>query len=128
MKHGHGALIAVVVIAVAVWLWWEYTVQLKSGVTLQGVQWPVIFGLGVAAATRQAVGGGDLTVTSTTDGVHPAGGATDPHYLGLAADLRTNDIADSIIQAWYAALAAVLKPLGFHVVPETDHINIQFWP
>ena len=64
------------------------------------------------------------TVTSVIDGAHSRGSF---HYLGLALDLRTNDLppgeADEIVNMLRAALGQ-----DYDVVLEKDHIHIEFQP
>lgn len=129
MKRADSILFTLFLLAFGVWWFWfrEGSVQLKDGVTLNGVKGPLLFALGVAKTIYGAFGA-DLTVTSTTDGVHPAGGANDPHYSGYAADLRIRDIATNTVQSIYKALSAALHPLGFDVVLESDHIHVEYDP
>lgn len=69
--------------------------------------------------------GADLVITSTYDGVHKKGSL---HYLGLAADLRTNNLTkeDKIIIA--EQLKKELKKLSkhFQLVVENSHFHIEY--
>lgn len=51
----------------------------------------------------------DVTITSGTDGVHS--GPTDPHYLGMAYDIRTQDLNTA---QKHLLLTDLLKTLGPH--------------
>lgn len=66
----------------------------------------------------------DLVVTSGTDGVHPAGGKQDPHYLGYAADIRTRDMKIQDVPTVVRELRLVLGK-DWTVVQESDHIHLQ---
>jgi hypothetical protein len=112
--------------------WWLFfkdgLVQLKNGVTLNGVKGPMLFALGVAK-TVYATFGSDLVVTSTTDGEHAGDGSGNSlHPSGLAADLRTHDFTAAIATNVATALRTILSPFGFDVVLESDHIHVEYDP
>lgn len=65
-----------------------------------------------------------LVVTSGSDGVHPAGGATDPHYLGYAFDARIRDLDESILPLLVVDLREALGP-QWRVVVEPNHLHCQ---
>ena len=66
----------------------------------------------------------DCVITSGSDGIHPAGGEHDPHYLGYAFDLRTRDFKVQDVPTVVRDLRLVLGP-GWVVVQEADHIHCQ---
>lgn len=70
-------------------------------------------------------------MTSLRDGVHMNHSL---HYVGMAVDIRTRDFvadlrsAEEIKQKVFEAIKARLKPLGFDVVFEADHIHVEYDP
>jgi len=98
---------------------------LKEGVKLLGAKPELAIGLMVCDQVYRDHGE-RLTVTSITDGKHSK---TSRHYLGLAADLRTNDILADNTDEIYAALKKALPEffvLLEHVGTANEHIHIQF--
>lgn len=98
---------------------------LKRGVTLLGAKPELIIGLMVADTVYPA-NGEELTVTSITDGKHSR---RSRHYLGLAADLRTNDISELNTDIILMQLIEQLPE--FYIVLENkgtpdEHIHMQF--
>ena len=66
----------------------------------------------------------DLVITSGSDGVHPAGGQQDPHYLGYAFDIRTRDMKVQDVPTVTRELRLILGK-DWSVVQEPDHIHLQ---
>lgn len=66
----------------------------------------------------------DLVITSGSDGVHPAGGKQDPHYLGYAFDIRTRDMKIQDVPTVVRDLRLVLGK-DWTIVQESDHIHLQ---
>ena len=66
----------------------------------------------------------NLVITSGSDGIHPAGGEHDPHYLGYAFDIRTSELD-------YHVIPTVVRDLRLElgnqwvVVQESDHLHLQ---
>lgn len=98
---------------------------LKRGVTLLGVKPELIIGLMVADTVYPA-NGEELTVTSITDGRHSK---SSRHYIGMAADLRTNDISklntDIILMQLREQLPEFYILLENEGAPN-EHIHMQF--
>lgn len=98
---------------------------LKKGVTLSGVKPELVIGL-MVADTIYLADGEDLTVTSITDGKHSK---SSRHYIGLAADLRTNDISklntDIILMQLRERLPEFYILLENEGTPN-EHIHMQF--
>ncbi len=65
-----------------------------------------------------------IVVTSGSDGVHPAGGEFDPHYLGYAFDCRTRDIGNDVLPLLVVDLREALGP-QWRVVVESNHLHCQ---
>lgn len=97
----------------------------KPGVSLDGVQPPTWWMLGIADRIFKAHGV-DLVVTSLTDGVHPD--AKNIHGRGYAADLRTYGTMTNIQKSIQAEMEQILFPLGYDVVLEIDHIHCEWDP
>lgn len=68
-----------------------------------------------------------VTITSGTDGVHPAGGINDPHYLGEAYDIRTHDLPDK--QDFLEKLQQTLGERFYAFIEfpgeDAEHIHVQ---
>lgn len=62
-------------------------VTIKPGVTFSVV---APGGFAILQALKTLSSAYDLVITSGTDGIHPAGGANDPHYRGEAYDVRSH--------------------------------------
>lgn len=93
---------------------------LKPGVVSAGVQAPISSALDVAASIYQRYGQ-QLTVTSLLEGQHVPNSR---HYVGQAADLRTNIFDDATKRAIASELQAALGS-GYRVIVESDHIHFQ---
>lgn len=99
--------------------------------TKEGVRFDVIApaGFRILAAIDQIAQWANITVTITsgTDGVHPAGGAQDPHYRGEAYDIRTHDLPDA--HDFLAKLQQTLGPLFFAFIEfegtPNEHLHCQ---
>lgn len=68
--------------------------------------------------------GYQLMVTKGSEGVHPAEGRCDPHYLGYAVDLRSRDMRVADVPTVVRELRLVLGK-NWTVVQESDHIHVQ---
>lgn len=66
-----------------------------------------------------------LTITSLTEGVHPAG---PEHAEGRAVDIRTRDIEPRKVKDLALEMKKALDPLGFDVVIESNHFHCEFDP
>jgi hypothetical protein len=97
--------------------------QLKAGVKLSGVRPELVLALGIAAEIYQKYFSTVMTVTSVKDGSHRSGSK---HYIGCAADLRIWGLEGRVT----AVVDALRASLGedFDVVPEGDHIHLEFAP
>ncbi|HWQ03412.1 MAG TPA: hypothetical protein VNL38_02935, partial [Candidatus Nitrosotenuis sp.] len=100
--------------------------QMKRGVNGEGVNAQMWFVLGIAYDVYLEVAGKDLTVTSLRDS--HASKPKSLHNKGLAADLRTKNLAAPHVAAIEKKLKERLEPLGFDVVNEGDHIHIEYDP
>jgi len=98
---------------------------LKKGVTLLGIKPELVIGLMVADAVYR-MNDEELTVTSITDGKHSR---KSRHYLGLAADLRTNNISELMTDVIALQIQQQLPEffvLLEHKNSSNEHIHIQF--
>jgi len=95
-----------------------------KSVKITGIKPELLFGLIVADGIYRKYGF-NMVVTSVIDGEHSTGSF---HYIGLAADLRINDIPPNIVEKILSELKEELVKLGFDVVFETNHIHIEFQP
>jgi hypothetical protein len=93
--------------------------NLKPGVRLTGADGALAIALQVADSVYRSFNL-DMTVTSVTDGRHKTGSF---HYRGLAADVRTRNIAEKDRPALLTALRAALA--DWDVVDEGDHFHIE---
>lgn len=73
---------------------------------------------------NQSVTGRGVIITSTTDGKHMKGSL---HYQGLAVDIRTRDLSESMIKVLCFQLKTALYLLC-DVIFESDHIHIEYQP
>lgn len=98
---------------------------LKKGVTISGISPELVLGLMVVDGIYRS-NGEDLTVTSITDGRHSR---SSRHYIGMAADLRTNNISKLNTDIILMQLREHLPE--FYIILENEgtpneHIHIQF--
>lgn len=101
-----------------------YRVQFKEGVI---TAWAPEFARALPSIERahqDANIGRGAIITSGTDGQHMKGSL---HYVGRAADLRSNDLATSQKSRLVEALRARLGR-DFDVVPEPTHIHVEYDP
>lgn len=97
--------------------------KFKKGVTLNGAKPELIAGLMVADVIYNKFGE-ELVVTSVTDGKHSP---TSLHYVGYAADLRTNYFNDVEQEMVVNEMKTWLTD-EFDVVLEKTHIHLEFQP
>jgi hypothetical protein len=64
----------------------------------------------------------DVTITSGTDGIHS--GPADPHYLGMAYDIRTHDLKPEQKQLLLMDLQKTLGP-EFTMFIESPNTNLE---
>ena len=64
----------------------------------------------------------DLTITELFGGRHTANSF---HYIGMAADLRTNDLKPETLVAVKAKLVAALQPFNYTVIDEGSHLHLE---
>ncbi len=97
--------------------------RIKEGVKINGMRQETTLALVIASQVYADVAGAELVVTEITGGKH---GTASLHYVGLAADLRTGNIAGKEA----AVVAELKKRLGenYDVVLESTHIHIEFQP
>lgn len=95
--------------------------RIKHDVDLRGLQAPMAVAAAVADSVYRAHHGGELTITSGTDGQHMVGSL---HYSGLAIDCRLPmiNVGEIVLQ-----LRDALGP-QFDVVLESTHIHIEHQP
>ena len=96
----------------------------KKSVNLEGVGFEIGYALGVAEMVY-FTNGARMVVTSARDGKHSAKSL---HYSGRAVDIRTRNLLPETLNRVFGALRKILEPAGFDVVPESDHIHIEFQP
>jgi len=101
------------------------SVEYKPGVKITGMQVETLAAIVTADGVYSRMGVPKLVVTSVTDGSH---GPHSRHRVGLAADLRTFNIDESISHR--DVVRELKSALGddFDVVLESDHIHIEFDP
>lgn len=97
---------------------------LKPGVRVAGAKPELLIGLRVAESVYKGLAGRELTVTSISDGVHKKGSK---HYVGMAADLRINDLLPGLAEQIVEALSEQLER-DFDIVLEADHIHLEYDP
>lgn len=68
--------------------------------------------------------GYSLTVTSGLDSTHKAESL---HYVGLAEDYRTRDVAPSDLQGMINEVRSILGS-DYDVILETDHLHVEYDP
>lgn len=66
----------------------------------------------------------ELVVTSANDSTHSS---TSLHYMGCAADLRTNTLDAGVRQEARNKIKAKLNR-DFDVILESDHIHLEYQP
>lgn len=94
---------------------------LKAGVDPTGVTQELVSALGVAQSVYASFGQ-PFTVTSLTEGQHVT---NSKHYIGQAADLRTNGLDPATVPQIASTLQAQLGP-EYYVLLEGDHIHVQY--
>lgn len=100
--------------------------KVGAGVRIRGIAPELVLALVVADQVYSEVAQENLVVTSVNDSEHSR---TSLHYMGCAADLRTNNIAAGRRPIVADTLRRRLEPLGdFDVVLEKDHIHLEFQP
>lgn len=103
-------------------------IETKNGVDLNGLK-PVMWQVGVCIDELFSFYNLNAIITSALDGVHGVGSL---HKLGLALDFRTfhlpggylGDVARQV----FSIAKSRLKPRGFDVVLEKDHMHIEYQP
>lgn len=98
--------------------------NLKDGVTQQGVHPSIWYAIGLAEAVYKT-NGLRLVITSLTDGEHMKDSL---HYSGRAVDLRTRNVPTDMLKSLYGSLVNILNPMGYDVILEADHLHIEFDP
>jgi hypothetical protein len=109
--------------------------RIKAGVQLDGVHFMLWYAAALADWVRQYLGYGEATLTGgrePADYFGPARVRATLHPGGYALDFRTNDLPGGSLgdaaQQWAGTLAAALRPAGFDVVLERDHVHIEYQP
>lgn len=97
----------------------------KSSVAHIGVQPQIWYAIGVADQVYRSHGV-RLVVTSLLDS--HAHKPNSLHLKGLGVDIRTSNVPPDAIQQVRDELAAALRPNGFDVVLESNHIHIEYDP
>lgn len=97
--------------------------KLKPGVSAKGIQPEMALGLAICDSIYSKHGI-EMVVTAITDGRHSPGSL---HYVGLAADLRTNNVPADKLKTLEVALQDALQA-QFDVILESDHFHIEFQP
>ena len=96
---------------------------LKPSVRLTGIKPELAVALMVADSVYRDHGC-LMVVTAVCDSKHSPGSL---HYAGLAADLRTRDIAPETVAKIVERLKSALG-MDFDVVLEADHVHLEFQP
>ena len=97
--------------------------QLKKGVSIQGIRPELLFGMMVASRVY-LVHSQMLVITSVCDGKHSD---TSLHYTGCAFDCRTRNLDPSEKANIVNDLDVSLKA-DFDIVLEDTHIHIEYQP
>jgi hypothetical protein len=98
--------------------------KLKGTVRLAGLQPPMVLALLVAHEAYANVGA-ELVVTSAADSRHRPGSL---HYVGLAVDIRTNNLpSEAVAKALAKEIGENLGP-EYDVLYEEDHIHVEYQP
>lgn len=95
--------------------------SLKAGVDPTGVTQELLSALGVAQGIYSSFGQ-PFTVTSLTEGQHVT---NSKHYIGQAADLRTNGVDPATVPQIAQTLQSQLGS-NYYVLQESDHIHVQY--
>ncbi len=97
--------------------------MIKPGADITGIRPEIVLAI-VLAQPIFAAHGVPLVITSVMEGKHSRGSL---HYVGLAVDLRVNDLPPS---EWEIVTDQVKAALGpqFDVVLEKDHLHVEFQP
>lgn len=98
---------------------------LKTGVTHDQVQGPIWYACGVIESIYRA-NGLRFVITALTDG--HADKPNSLHNKGLAVDIRTRDIPVDLCGQVIQNVKQRLRGLGFDVVPESDHLHVEYDP
>lgn len=99
--------------------------KLKATVVATNVNPAIWYACGVAEVVY-ASHGMLLVVTSLMDS-HEARPLS-LHLKGLAVDLRTRDIPQTVMSLIVKELVSFLGNLGYDIVLEADHLHIEFDP
>lgn len=94
-------------------------IYLKPGANIRGLRTEMLFALVVAEGIW-----GTLVVTEGTGGEHKEGSL---HYVGLACDLRSNNLTDGELSSRIEKLRAMLGE-DFDIVKELDHVHLEYQP
>jgi hypothetical protein len=97
--------------------------HVKDGVLFSPCTPDLVDGI-VTAAITFTQQGYTFVVTSGSDGIHPAGGKYDPHYLGYAFDVRTRDFKPHELPPLAEALRTAMGP-AWRVIIESNHFHCQ---
>jgi len=101
-----------------------YLKQGKKGVSLRGLQPPMLIGLNVVALVFMEVFGKDTIITCGTEGRH---GKSSKHYTGYALDFRTRHLKEEFRlelrnEVWVSLGAE------FDIVLHKSHLHVEFDP
>ena len=98
--------------------------KIKADVSTANVTPAIWYAVGVLEALYYKHGQ-SLVVTSLTDGKHSESSL---HYVGKAVDVRTKDVNHFTLDQIVAEVKQLMRPLGFDVVQEADHLHVEFDP
>ena len=98
--------------------------MIKSGVDIQGLKPQMALAYTILYGIFQRHVSLPCVITSASDGVH---GPNSLHYNGLALDIRTRHVLESMLPV---IVRDAKNELGeqFDVVLETDHLHVEFDP
>lgn len=97
--------------------------KIKDGVLTDGMRGVIWFALGVAEVIYRRHGQ-ELVLTSGVEGRHSIGSL---HYVGLAADTRTNYFGSEQAAVVRDDIAAALSD-DYDVVLEATHLHLEYDP
>ena len=97
--------------------------QLKKGISIQGMRPELLIAMMVAARVYQ-VHNCILVITSVTDGKHSV---TSLHYTGCAFDCRTRNLDEKQKKQIFSDIMVSLTS-DFDVILEKTHIHIEYQP
>lgn len=97
-------------------------IMTKLGVSLLGLKSPILHALIIMCNLTTSNYGKNITVTSTTEGVHREASL---HPCGYAVDIRSWSFTTKQMVDIYAYMSNNLGP-DYDVIMEKDHLHIEY--